>query len=282
MNSSIIIPTFQGKHLLPRLLGRLLNSKDSRFVVTIVDNGSTDGTADFVKKEYPQIHLIELDRNYGFTKAVNIGVKAADSEYVLILNNDCLIKPEDIKKLEEFVVTHDLVATQPVVWKDKNIENSGYMVDLKKGKAEMVTELDSMDPSVTSFPQDDSGGQMWEKGKMYGLSATCLLIKRDIFLELGGFEESFHSYLEDVDLFIRLEMKGYRFAPCLLVSVVHEHMATSSRMGAYKEQHDLTNWIRIILKNYPRSFILHHFPTLFVERLRNVSGLVKKLVTIYL
>jgi GT2 family glycosyltransferase len=92
------------------------------------------------------------------------------------------------------------------------------------------------------------------------------------------FDESFHSYLEDVDLFIRLNKNGYHYSPLLSASCVHFHMSTSKKMGFYKEYHDFANWIRIIFKNYSISFIIKHFPWLLVERLKNLSGILKKMV----
>lgn len=271
MKVTIIIPTFNGRENLEKCIKKLDQYLEDMIVV---DNASTDKTISYLKTNFPDIKLIELSKNYGFTKAVNEGVKAAKSEYILILNNDCIIDEEDIERLQDFAIENKLVATQPIVLKKDNIENIGFVVDLKKGKATPVTDANEISNTL-------SNNQIWEKGTAYGLSATCLLMKRDIFLQEGELDERFHSYLEDVDLFIRFAKKGYKFAPCLDVTVLHEHMATSSKMGFYKEWHDFTNWIRIIIKNYPLNFIIKNFTSLLVERLRNASGLIKKIVTIY-
>jgi GT2 family glycosyltransferase len=283
MDISIVIPTYNGKHLLDVSLPHLYNSipKHISCEIILVDNGSTEKSISNYKFQNPN-KCIRLDKNYGFTKAVNIGVEKAKGTYILILNNDCFVEKDAIATLYTFLEkNNNYVATQPIVQTSNiqyptskpSIENIGYVVDLKKGKAEVVLSEKMLKPV-----QHDTSS-MWEVGRVCGLSATCLLIRKDIFMKVGMFDESFHSYLEDVDMFIRLASKGYRYAPCLGAHVTHQHMATSSTMGTYKQRHDLINWIRIILKNYPRSFIFRHFLSLFIERLRNMSGLMKALLS---
>lgn len=277
---SIIIPTYNGKSLLKENINFLLYSlKDiETYEIIVVDNNSSDGTEKVVS-ELKNINYLKLEKNYGFTGAVNRGVKQAKGKYVLILNNDCLLKEDTVIEMIEFLETHtQYIATQPIVYKSETheIENIGYVVDLWKAKAEPIRErkgfldFDRYSP-VPVFVRNDKGERY-----LYGLSATCLLIKRDVFVKMGKFDEKFHSYLEDVDLFIRLAKAGHRYYPTLTASCFHVHMATSSKMGSYKEKKDLVNWIRIINKNYPLLFIILHFPALFIERLRNISGLIKK------
>jgi len=281
MEISIVIPTYNGAKLLQETLPYTIASLQ-RFTsheIIIVDNNSQDNTKDILRSKYPYIRLLNLDKNYGFTKAVNEGVKLAKSEYVCILNNDCFVEKETFKNMYDFFNLHkDYVATQPIIYKDEvhsqndnKIENIGYFVNLKKGKARVVVHENLIADKFLVNAED-----IFKNKSIYGLSATCLLIRKDIFLKIGMFDEAFHSYLEDVDLFIRLAKNGYRYAPCLNAYAKHKHMATSSRLGAYKERHDLTNWIRIIIKNFPLWFIVLHFPSLFVERLRNLSGFIKK------
>lgn len=275
MELSVIIPTYNGLKLLennlPSLFNELRSVKNSEVIV--IDNNSADGTAEFIDKNYPSIRYFKLNSNFGFSGAVNAGSQNAQGKYLLILNNDCIFENNSLSKLFKFLKENtNYIATQPVLYKpNKAIENIGYIVDLRKAKAREVRD--------TSHNFGRSTKDIFSIHYVYGLSAACLLIRKDVFSEIGAFDQSFHSYLEDVDLFLRLVKKGYHFRPCLQASVIHAHMSTSSKMKGYKEWHDLTNWIRIVIKNYPKGYLVRHFPSLFVERLRNFSGYIKHLIS---
>ena len=272
MKISIIVPTYNGRELLQKYILPLEKEFQSSPVneVLIVDNNSNDDTSDLFNSSSAFFKYLKLQKNEGFTGAVNKGAEEATGDYLLILNNDCEITNLSLNSLIEFLNHNEkCVATQPIVMRSNlSIENIGYIVDLKKGKAKVVTKEEDIPEPVGSF-------KVWSKGYIYGLSAACLLINKSVFMEIGKLDESFHSYLEDVDLFLRLSKDGYHFSPCIDATVVHAHMSTSSKMRKYKEWHDFTNWIRIISKNYPIWFTLLHFPTLFMERLRNLSGYIK-------
>ncbi|NTU46253.1 glycosyltransferase family 2 protein [Candidatus Roizmanbacteria bacterium] len=285
MQLSIIIPTWNGKHLLEQMLPSLIRSlavfQDSEIIV--VDNGSTDETVAFVKEVYPKIKVRTLPKNKGFSGAVSQGAEHAQGTWLVFLNNDCYLYPDTIEKMMHLVQSNsDIIATSPVILKSGKtslIENAGYVVDLKKGKAEVVTDINFPRKNKEETTIPDGAGMThvaFRSGKVYGLSGTCLLIRRDVYETVGGFDPAFHSYLEDVDLCIRLAKAGYRYAITPDAFCDHKHMATSSRMGLYKQRQDFKNWIRIIVKNYPFSFLLRNSPTLLVERLRNVNGLIKK------
>ncbi len=268
---SVVIPSYKGQALLKDSLPHLYKAleKISAYEVIVIDNGSQDSTIAFLKHHYPDIRVKELETNFGFTKAVNTAIGMAKGAFVLILNNDCHVREDAIAILLAFAKKHPhLVATQPVVEGfDGSLENIGYVVNLKKGKAEAVIDKNLI--------PDFDNATMWDSGFMYGLSGACLLVRRDIFKKIGLFDEAFHSYLEDVDFFIRLAISGYSYAPCLGSCVLHKHMSTSLGMKGYKQWHDMTNWVRIIRKHYPMSFLFRHAGTLAIERLRNLSGWLK-------
>jgi GT2 family glycosyltransferase len=276
MKLSIIIPNYNGKVLLEKMLPHLekalKDQKDSEII--IYDNNSTDESRVFIETKYPNIRLIASSENDGFTKAVNCAALSAKNELLLLLNNDCFINDQTISLMIEFLRKNPgYCMTQPVVLNNKgDIENIGFVVDISRAKARAITDPKDtyIDEEYTRFPNS--------KGILYGLSATCLLVKRDVFINEGMFDESFHSYLEDVDLAFRLAHSHKKYFPTLNAKCTHEHMATSIKMGSYKQQRDFLNWIRIILKNYSTSLILSHFFPLALERMRNLNGLLKKLV----
>ena len=280
MQLSIIIPTYNGCDLLQRMLPTLYVALQniSEYEIIIVDNASTDNTKQFIADHYTDIIYTYLPQNGGFTKACNDGAKQARGEFLLFLNNDCFVHEDTIDHLLTFLKNNPkYCATQPVIYNPlKEIEQIGYIIDLYIAKARVIKNANEWSSFSVEVPE------IFTKQFHYGISGTCLLIKKDTFVQVGMFDETFHSYLEDIDLCLSLTKSGYAYAPCIEASCTHNHMATSSKMGLYKEKHDFLNWIRIIVKHYPLVFVMHHFFSLLLERLRNLNGILKKTVRIYL
>ena len=96
---TVVIPNWNGKEYLKKCLDSLMRQSIGQVPVIVVDNGSEDGSTETVKREYPWVHLICLDQNYGFCKAVNTGIQAVKTEYVILLNNDIVTDPDFVKYL---------------------------------------------------------------------------------------------------------------------------------------------------------------------------------------
>lgn len=96
---SVVIPNFNGMAYLDGVLSSLERQTIRNFEVILVDNGSTDGSCAFVSAEYPWVHMIQLPENYGFSRAVNEGIRAARSPYVLLLNNDTEAEPDFLEEM---------------------------------------------------------------------------------------------------------------------------------------------------------------------------------------
>lgn len=288
---SIVIPTLsyqnfsdadEDSHLkqsLETYVTRLMKYQQVNEVIVVVNDREVPpltGQASAKSQVPSALRTIYTGKNLGFTGACNAGAKTAMSELLLFLNDDCDMSEDALRKMLEFLQQNaDVVATQPIITKSPAepsvqnlghtaIENIGFWVDVRIGKAYPVTENSNKIPEHlhTYSPEN----------LIYGLSGTCLLIRKDIFDSVGMWDESFHSYLEDVDLAIRLYKAAYKVAPCLDAEVTHAHMATSSKMGLYKPLQDVKNWWRLVRK-HPDIFPL--ILPLLLERGRNVSGLVK-------
>lgn len=281
MELTVIIPTFNGKEILKKSLPLLFKSiesiKNIRHEVIIIDNNSNDNTWQFIKNNYPKVKYIKLDRNTGYSGAVNYGAKQAKGKYILILNNDCFVEKDTISKMIDFLEENSkYIATQPIVnTPNKTIENIGHLIDLYKLKGKPVKSIGEI-KKINSLHKENT--DIFKTKYFYTLIGACLLIRKDIFIKQGMFDSSFHSYHEDVDLFMRLSKKEYRHYPTLTAKCTHLHMSTSSKMGNYKQKQDFKNLIRIIIKNYPLKYIIIHFPSLVIERMRNLSGLIKSVL----
>src|SRR6187455_37597 len=98
----IIIPTFNGKYLLEKHLPKVIKYSDHLSKVIVVDNGSTDGTVQWLSTQYPQVQVLRNTSNLGFTKPINQGVSVSDAEYLVLLNNDVEPIPDYLKNIFRF------------------------------------------------------------------------------------------------------------------------------------------------------------------------------------
>ena len=276
MRTAIIIPTFNGKHLLEELLPKLLSElHQENVIIKIVDNNSNDGTEKYLEtyQENPMIEVVKLTHNAGFTGGCNAGAGSGSEDVYLFLNNDCFLTQAVFREMVQALEKNPQVcAVQPVI-KKKNgsIENAGFLMDKTIAKAQAVQDPDQYPDMNEYMKWNDS------LDYFYGLSATCMAVRGHIFHSLRGFDDSFHSYLEDVDFAIRMAKAGHVYSLLPNLEVVHAHMATSSKMGSYKAKRDFVNWIRIIRKHYSAAYIRNHAGKLLVERGKNLNGVIKRI-----
>ena len=99
MKVTIIIPNYNGKHFMEPCLQSLANQTCSEFQILVVDNASSDGSIEYMRENYPDIELISLNQNYGFSAAVNVGIRHSTTPYVLLLNNDTTVAPEFVDEM---------------------------------------------------------------------------------------------------------------------------------------------------------------------------------------
>jgi hypothetical protein len=257
---SAIIPTLTNTSGLLKLVNDLKDLKDIEII--IVDNKPSAEK----KEKLKNFLYLPQEKNLGFARAVNLAAKKAKGEWLLILNDDIEQVTESlINKMLNFAQKNHLDAVSPVLKKPTGeVENYGYKV-LPIGKVQLITR--NQQPAT--------------RNGIDGLTAACLFIKKDVFEKIGGFDESFFAYLEDVDLFLRLKKKGYKFGLDPNIFVVHNHLTTSLKMGCFKEKQDFVNWIRLILKNWGAKKIILNLPGILLERGRNFSGLIKKIIKVY-
>lgn len=220
----------------------------------VVDNAPTALKRNACRKHSSCLYLPQSS-NQGFARAINLAFQAVKTDWLCILNDDIEFPaglPFD--QLISLAKSKHWQAISPLlVKKSGSVENIGYYV-LPQGKIELVFDA---------------------KSQLDGLTAACLLIKTSVFRALGGFDGRFFAYLEDVDLFLRLKRAGYQFGVAENVRVIHNHMTTSSKMTNFKAKMDLKNWFFVIGKNWSFPTFIRYFPLILLERLRNLSGLIK-------
>ncbi len=254
--TTVVIPNYNGM----KYIRNCLNSLDalrteSEFRTIAVDNGSKDGSGEVIRKEYPWVELISLPENTGFCHAVNVGIKAAGTEYVVLLNNDTAAKPGFVKYLEESMEeSEDIfsVNSMMLTMQDEGIIDNagirycvlGWAFDRGKGKP------------ASSFEK---------KKEIFASCGGASIYRRKIFDEIGLFDENHFAYLEDVDMGYRAKIFGYRNLYEPKAKVIHAGSATSgSRYNQFKTELSSANNAYVIGKNMPFLQILFNIPFLFL------------------
>jgi len=229
---SIIIVNFCGRELLKQCLNSLSQTEYSNYEVIIVDNNSNDGSQEFLKKNYPDIQIISLNKNYGFSVPNNIAAKVARGKYLVFLNNDTTVTRNWLTELVN-VLEQDkkIVIGQSLLLKsDGSVDSSGDFVD-KWG-------------SVYS-------DRVFPTNLRYILSArgACMIIRKDVFLELGGFDESYFASFEDVELGWKAWLWGYKAVVVPSSIVYHLGGQTIQRISKTIAFHSVKNSLTLRLTN---------------------------------
>ena len=248
---SVIIPNYNGKKYLDDCIGSLKKQTYRDFCVIIVDNGSTDGSCEYIRNNYPEVKLIALQKNIGFAGAVNVGIKAAEGKYVFLLNNDTICDKEAISKLVETLsCDNKLFGVQAKMLQMKNtdiIDDAGdYYCALGWAFA----------PS-----KDKNSSAYTQKKYVTSACAGAALYRRDVFEKIGYFDEVHFCYLEDVDIGYRARLYGYKNA-CEPKSLVY-HVgsgSSGSRHNTFKVELTASNNLYFIYKNMPFLQVIINIP----------------------
>jgi GT2 family glycosyltransferase len=241
---SIILAVWNSAEYLPRCLEHLAAQTFKDFEVVLVDNGSTDGSLDGVEDSWPSLSLrIEhLGENKGFAAANNLGARLARGQWLALLNTDAFPEPDWLEKLLEAALDNPDFS----FFASRQLQaNAPHRLD---GAGDVFHVSGLTWRRFSGWPSAQFGLAPEEVFSSCGAAALYL---RQMFLDVGGFDEDFFSYQEDVDLGFRLRLQGFR---CLYVpeAVVH-HIGTAStgKKSAFAIYHGHRNLVWTYVKNMP-------------------------------
>lgn len=251
---SIIILNYNGKKYLDACFDSIskISYPKNRYEVIMVDNCSHDDSVDYVTQRYPWVKVVRLKRNYGFTAGNNIGVKLSIGEYVVLLNNDVVVSRDWLIELVKKAIqySNSIITSKAFFLHDPEIINHDG------SKATLVGRGFCTNCGVKDNAIPNSIKQSRFVIQPYGAS---MLIKKNIFEELGGFDEDYWTSLEDLDLGLRAWLYGYKVI--YVPSSIFYHVAggtagKGSRMTDTMIFHTTKNSYMNILKCFDLSHVL--------------------------
>lgn len=197
---SIIILNWNGKKWLAKCLLTIIKTSYPQKEIIVVNNGSTDDSAVFVKKHFVQVKIIELKKNVGYAKANNIGVQHAHGKYILILNNDTTVT---VGFLEPMI---DAMEKDPSIGVIQPQIRSMIHRNLLDSMGSYLTSTGFL--YYTGYMKKHSLAQYRKIQQVYSIKGACFLMRKEDFVTLGGFDEDFFCYVEETDLCHRVWLFG--------------------------------------------------------------------------
>lgn len=251
---SVIIPSLNGLNLLKTCLPSVFRQCVQDVEVILVDNGSGDGTAEWVAAHHPTVTQVRFAENRGFSAAVNEGIRRSAGRYVFLLNNDTELDPDCLDRLVQAADVHgDYAAFAPkmIRFDDRHILDGVGDGVLRGG---VGYRIGCHEPD----------GPMWEDSKpVFGPCAGAALYRRSFFETVGWFDEDFFAYLEDVDINFRAMRLGLRCLSVPSSRVYHiGSRTTGSRLNPFTVYHTTLNMVRVVMHNCPASFLRRHWPVI--------------------
>ena len=246
MTVAVVILNYNGKTHLAQFLPSLLKYS-SEADIYIADNGSTDGSLEWLKSNYPSLNCINLQKNYGFAGGYNEALKQVDAEYYILLNSDVEVTPEWIPPIIDLMNSNEQIAAcQPKIkaYHQKDFFEyagacGGWMDYLGypfcRGRVFDINEEDQ--------------GQYDTAQDIFWASGAALFVRSHLFHQIGGFDASYFAHSEEIDLCWRLQKAGYQIK-CQPESVVyHVGGGTLNYQSAFKTFLNFRNSLYTLLKN---------------------------------
>ncbi|EHI61205.1 hypothetical protein HMPREF9473_00820 [ [Hungatella hathewayi WAL-18680] len=242
---TVIIPNYNGLKFMEPCFAALERQTCDEFRILVVDNGSEDGSVEWLKEH--EIPTIYLETNTGFSGAVNVGIRAADTPYVLLLNNDTEVEPEFVGEMVK------AISRSQKIFAVSSRMIQMYHRELLDDAGDMYTILGW----AYQRGVGQSASRYLREREVFSACAGASIYRRAVFEEIGYFDEMHFAYLEDIDVSYRAKIHGYHVRYCPTAVVYHVGSGTSgSKYNPFKVKLAARNNIYLNYKNMPAPQLL--------------------------
>ncbi len=260
---SVVIPAHNGRDLLKSCLDSLFDQTEKDFETIVVDNGSTDGTREFLEAEFPQVRASYYEEKLGFARAANIGLsQTRATDYISLLNQDTVVAPNWLAALKARLETDSSLgscASKMMDYDHRNILDGAGDVYLSNGYAYRLGW------SLRDAPE------FQKSYRVFGACGGAALYRKTMLDEIGWFDEDLMMYYEDVDLSFRAQIYGYQceFVPEARIY----HIGSAPKDGEHSQNNPkilyllARNSLFVVLKNYPLMALIRNAHRIILSRI---------------
>lgn len=266
-NVTVIIPNYNGLKFLKPCMESLVRQNYAHYEILIMDNASTDGSIEYIRENFPQVNLVCLDKNYGFTGAVNQGIELSETPYFILLNNDTEVDPDFVGELVKAIEKSDRI-----------FSCNAKMINFYD--REIMDDAGDLYTIIGWAFQRGTGKSIHEYNKDKNIFSSCAgaaIYRKQVIDEIGALDPAHFAYLEDVDLGYRARIYGYRNTYCASSIVYHVGSGTSgSKYNSFKVKLTARNSIYLNYKNMPILQLIVNFFFLLLGYLVKTLYFAKK------
>lgn len=272
---AVIILNWNGEAMLRRFLPSIVKHTPEWMAdVVVADNGSTDGSLKLLREQFPSVIVVELGKNFGFAEGYNRAIKAVDNPYVVLLNSDVAVSDDWLSSMFNYMNEHpECGACQPKIRSLKNPDMFEYagacggFLDKNGFPYCRGRVFDTVEEDLGQY--DDVMPVFWASG-------AALMVRRDVYLQLGGLDAEFFAHMEEIDLCWRIKLAGYEVMAIPGGKVYHMGGGTLSSSDSRKTYLNYRNNLLLLHKNLPDSCRRRR---LFIRRLYDTVAWAKFMLT---
>jgi len=254
---SVVILNFNGEKLLQQFLPSVVQHTTNASII-VADNGSTDQSVAILKRDFPSVEIIPLDKNYGFCGGYNLALKKISTPYYVLLNSDIEVTSGWLGPMITLLEDDpEIAAVQPKILSYASKDHfeyagagGGYIDALGypfcRGRIFNYTEKDE--------------GQYNDTREVFWASGACLVIRSEVYHTLGGLDETFFAHMEEIDLCWKIQRMGKRVYYCGESTVFHVGAGTLARTNPRKTYYNFRNGLSLIYKHLPPSQLWYKLP----------------------
>ena len=261
---SAIVLNWNGKRFLKECFDSLSRQSFRDYELIMVDNGSTDGSKEFMRDNFPLVKMIALEKNMGFCRAMNAGIKSAKGEFIALFNNDLAADKDWMSEMHTALENNPdtgICASKVLFYKEPNKINSAGDLFSIRGEAHN-----------RGFGQENDGRYNTEEF-VFGATAAACIYRRSMLEDVGLFDEDFFNTYEDMDLSFRAHLAGWKCLYLPKAVVFHHWLGTIGFFSSMNIFYMSKNNLNILVKNMPLKLIRKYAFIILKKHLEIDSGM---------
>ena len=260
---AVVILNYNGIKLMEKFLPSVIKFTPSKYNIYIIDNGSSDGSVEFIRSNFKRINIVELNKNYGYAKGYNIGLKKINDDILCLLNNDVEVTE---KWTEEVMIQFKNEKETAVIQPKMKDSNKRDYFDYAGASGGFLDRYGYPYCNGRIYNKIEKDNNQYNKiNNIFWACGACFFVRNNVFKKFGGFDEIFWAHFEEIDLCWRLQNSGHKISFNPNSTIYHVNAGTLNIDNPKKTYFNFRNMLFTITKNSKHNLFLLLFEKHFID-----------------